>query len=176
MNILKNLWLSSLFVSTLISTHLYAAPASPQQIKQLMEITHIEKIGQETMQQLQPVFQQQADSMVKNYLNKETLNQKEQNIANEIAAKLYQSAQQAIDWKKIQPILATIYAEVFTAQEIQAQINFYSTTEGQSILQKSPLVTKKALELTTTQLMQSMQTAETNFTEINKKLKNLKTN
>lgn len=153
---------------------LYAAAPTQQQITQLMDITHVDQISQKTIQQLRPVFQQQADGIVKNYVKKTELNHQEQQIANEIAEKLYQNAIRSMDWKKLQPILETVYREVFDAKEIQAQINFYSTPEGQSILQKSPLLAQKTLELMNTQLMQSMQSSEAEFAEINQKLAALK--
>ncbi|OTG85580.1 hypothetical protein B9T31_10460 [Acinetobacter sp. ANC 4558] len=171
MNILKNLVICGLFLPT-ISVH--AAQATHEQISQLMKVTHVDQISQETLKQLRPVFQQQADAIVKNYLQKDQLNTEQQNVANEITDKLYDYSLKSIDWKKLQPQLEKIYAEVFNSQEIQAQINFYSSTEGQSILKKTPLLAQKTMELTNSQLMQSMQTAESEFSSINKKLEALK--
>lgn len=164
----------SVFILPAVAT--YAAPATSQQIAQLMKITDIEKMAQDTFKQLKPMFQEQADISVKAYLKKDKLNEQEQQVANEFANKMYQYAIESADFKILQPRIEKVYAEVFTSQEIQAQINFYSSVEGQAILKKTPLLAQKMVEITNGQLMQSMTSAEATFADINKQLEALKKN
>ena len=173
MNILKKLLLCGLFYTSITA---YAAPATSEQIAQLMKITDVEKITQDSFKQLKPMFQEQADISVKSYLKKDKLNVQEQQIANEFADKIYQYALASADLKNLQPLIEKVYLDVFTSEEIQAQINFYSSPEGQSILKKMPLLTQKMIEITNSQLQQSMTSAETEFSDINKKLEALKKN
>lgn len=37
-------------------------------------------------------------------------------------------------WNNIRPIYIKVYQDIFTSEEVQAQIDFYSTPIGQSIL------------------------------------------
>ena len=141
-----------------------------------MKVSNVEQITQDTLKQLKPAFQQQADISVKAYLQKDQLNEQEQQVANEFANKMYQYALKSADFKTLQPRIEKVYAEVFTSQEIQAQINFYSSTEGQAILKKTPLLAQKMVEMTNGQLQQSMASAEATFADINKKLEALKKN
>jgi uncharacterized protein len=174
MKFLKKLLICSVFILPTVAA--YAAPATSQQIAQLMKVSNVEQITQDTLKQLKPAFQQQADISVKAYLQKDQLNEQEQQVANEFANKMYQYAIESADFKILQPRIEKVYAEVFTSQEIQAQINFYSSAEGQSILKKTPLLAQKMVEITNGQLMQSMTSAEAAFADITKQLEALKKN
>ena len=61
--------------------------------------------------------------------------------------------QTLLSWDKLEPILRRVYAKLFTSQEVAAMIAFYGSTEGQSILKKSP----QAMALTAQEMQPLMQ-------------------
>ena len=167
----KTLLLSGLI---LITPYTFAAPASDQQVQKLIEVMKIDQLLQQTIQQIRPQLDQQAYTIVQNIVRHEQLSPQEQIVANELADQLHEQNKKSISWEKMQPIYQKIYKEVYSAEEIQAQIDFYSSTVGQSILKKTPQVAQETMALMNTKLMSSMQTTAADFKEINKKLDTLK--
>jgi hypothetical protein len=107
-------------------------------------------------------------------VNKEQLSPQEQIVANELADKMYAQSQKTVSWEQIKPLYLKIYKDVFNAEEVQAQIDFYSSAVGQSILKKSPQIAQETMKMMNTQLSNILQNTEQDFKEINKKLAELK--
>ncbi|RZG86373.1 DUF2059 domain-containing protein [Acinetobacter sp. WCHAc060033] len=164
-----------LLISSCLTANLtFAAPASDQQIQQLLNVMNLDTLLQETIQKIRPQLDQQAYQIVKMTVKKDQLNPQEQIVANELSDKLYAQSQKTVSWDQMKPLYQKIYKEVYSAEEIQAQIDFYSSTVGQSILKKTPQVAQETMALMNTKLMSSMQTTAADFKEINKKLDTLK--
>jgi len=151
-----------------------AAPASDQQVQQLLKVMSIDKILNDTIQQIRPQLDQQAYQIVKMMVKKDQLSPQEQIIANELSDKLYAQSKKIISWDQMKPLYQKIYKEVYDADEVKALIEFYSSAVGQSILKKTPLVAQETMTITSSRLMSSMQTTETDFKEFNQKLASLK--
>lgn len=160
--------------SCLTANFAFAAQASDQQVQQLLKVMNIDQLLQETMQQIRPQLDQQAYQIIKMSVNKEQLTPQEQIVANELADKMYAQSQKTVSWEQIKPLYLKIYKEVFNAEEVQAQIDFYSSAVGQSILKKSPQIAQETMKMMNTQLSNTLQNTEQDFKEINKKLAELK--
>ena len=160
--------------SCLTANFAFAAQASDQQVQQLLKVMNIDQLLQETMQQIRPQLDQQAYQIIKMSVNKEQLNPQEQIVANELADKMYAQSQKTVSWEQIKPLYLKIYKDVFNAEEVQAQIDFYSSAVGQSILKKSPQIAQETMKMINTQLSNILQNTEQDFKEINKKLAELK--
>lgn len=164
-----------LLISTCFTANFtYAAPASDQKIQQLLEVMNLDKLLQETMQQIRPQLDQQSYQIVKMTVKKEQLTPQEQIVANELSDKLYAQSKSFVSWDKMKPLYLKIYKEVYDADEIQAQIDFYSSPVGRSILNKSPQVAQATMKIVNTQLMSSMETNVNDLQDIQKKLNELK--
>ena len=103
----------------------------------------------------------------------EKLSPQEQIVANELSDKLYQQSLKSIAWEQMQPIYQKIYKDVYSAEEVQAQINFYSSPMGQSILAKAPLATQESMKIINSRLTKNMQATEADFKDIQQKIKAL---
>ncbi|WP_111859309.1 DUF2059 domain-containing protein [Acinetobacter sp. CFCC 10889] len=171
MNMLKTLLCAGLCS---IAPWTFAAQATDQQILKLIEVMKIDQILQQTIQQIRPQIDQQAYVAVQNIVKHEKLSPQEQIVANELADKLFEQNKKSISWDKMQPIYQKIYKDVYNAEEVQAQIDFYSSKVGQSILEKSPIVAQESMKIVNIQLMSTMQAAEKDFAQVNKKLEALK--
>jgi hypothetical protein len=60
-------------------------------------------------------------------------------------------------WDKLKPIYLQSYREVFSQEEVDAMIQFYSTPLGQSVIEKQPRVMQRAQALMTPQMMSIQQ-------------------
>lgn len=151
-----------------------AQQASDQQVTQLIQVMNVEQLLQDTIKKLRPQLNQQAYTIVQSIVNRDQLSPEEKSIANELADQLYQLTLKSVEWSKIQPVYQKIYKDVYSAEEVQAQIDFYSSPIGQSILKKTPIVAQESMKIVNGQLMNTLQTAEKDFAVINKKLEALK--
>ncbi|WP_179998655.1 DUF2059 domain-containing protein [Acinetobacter sp. YH12239] len=170
MKILRTLFLSGCIIC---SPAVMAAQASDQQIEKLIQVLNLDQLLQSTLKQIRPQIDQQAYSIVKNIVKTEKLTPQQQVIANELADKIHQENIKQTSWEKLKPIYLKIYKDVYDAQEVQAQIDFYSSPTGQSILNKGPLVAQESMKILNQQLAGSLQSTEKNFAEVQKKLEQL---
>lgn len=164
-----------MLIGSCLTTNLaFAAPATDQQVQQLLTVMNLDTLLQETIQKIRPQLDQQAYQIVKMTVKKDQLNPQEQIVANELSDKLYVQSQKTVSWDQMKPLYQKIYKEVYSAEEVQAQIDFYSSAVGQSILKKTPQIAQETMAIMNTKLMSSMQTTAEDFKEINKKLEVLK--
>lgn len=152
----------------------FAAQASSQDVDKLINVMNLNQLIQDTLKQIRPQLDQQAYTIVQSIVKHENLSPQEQVIANQLADKLYMQSQKMLAWDKLKPVYSKIYGDVFNAEEIKAQIDFYSSPIGQSILQKTPLVAQESMKIMNDQLFSVMQTTQQDFADIDKQLRELK--
>lgn len=162
------------FSLALSSSFVSAATPSDQSIQQLFKVMNIEKITLETIQHIKPQIAEQADQMVKMVVKHDKLSDKEQKVSNQIADQMYKQTLTFISWKELQPIYTQVYKETYTQEEVQAQIDFYSTPTGQSILNKTPIVTQKTMVMMNGRIQQAMLDQSSNLKTLFKQLDELK--
>ncbi len=159
-----------LIASCLTANLANATPASDQQVQQLLNVMNLDLLLQETIQKIRPQLDQQAYQIVKMTVNKDQLSPQEQIVANELSDKLFAQSQKTVSWDQMKPLYQKIYKEVYSAEEIQAQIDFYSGTVGRSILKKTPQIAQETMAILNTKLMSNMQATAEDFKEIDQKL------
>lgn len=150
----------------LSSSFTLAASPTEASVQKLFDVMNLDKLTQDTMLQLKPQFATQAEQMVKMMVEDEHLDPKQQKVADQITEKMYQQSLKMISWKEMQPIYLKVYKDAYTQEEIQAQIDFYSSAIGQSILKKTPIVTEKTMSLMNGRIEQSIQTHTQDFVEL----------
>ena len=150
----------------LSSSFSFAATPTEASIQKLFDVMNLDKLTQDTMLQLKPQFAAQSEQMVKMMVEDEQLNPKQQKVADQITEKMYQQSLKMISWKEMQPIYLKVYKDAYTQEEIQAQIDFYTSAIGQSILKKTPIVTEKTMSLMNSRIEQSIQTHTQDFVEL----------
>ncbi|OTG83998.1 DUF2059 domain-containing protein [Acinetobacter sp. ANC 4648] len=166
-------WMLACTIS-LFSSMSFAVQPTDQAIHKLMQVMNLDQLLQKTMQQIRPQLDQQAYSIVQNIVKHEQLTPQEQIVANQLADKMYEQSKKTVSWQEMQPIYQKIYKDVYNAEEIQAQIEFYSSPIGQSILNKAPQVAQESMKIMNSRLISSMQNSEQDFKEINAQLEALK--
>lgn len=163
--------LSSLVIC---STFTFAEAPSDQSVEQLLQTMDMNTILQETLKQIRPQLDQQAYITVQNIVKRDQLSPQEQIVANDLADEFYKQSSKSIAWENIKPIYQKIYKDVYTADEVKAQIDFYSSPAGQSILKKSPLVAQESMKMINSKLGQTLKTSEEELKKISQKIEALK--
>ena|SRR3989338_2623320 len=78
-------------------------------------------------------------------------------------------------YESMRPDIITVYAEVFTEQELQGLIDFYSSEIGQSFVKKTPQMTARLMELSQKRMQKVMQKSQLKMQEaMEKKMENQK--
>ena len=134
---------------------------------------NLNQLMQNTIQQIRPQLDQQAYLTIQAVVGHEKLSPQEQIVANELSDKLYQQSLKSIAWEQMQPIYQKIYKDVYSAEEVQAQINFYSSPMGQSILAIAPLATQESMKIINSRLTKKMQATDADFKDSQQKIKAL---
>ena len=135
--------LKKIFLATVLSagsTFAIAAPANPTSVQQLMQLSHVDQLVQNSVQGMQPFFVEQSTKIVKNYTGHTQLSQKDLSAVQQLANVIQSSTNDMIKQANIGTVVQSIYAKTFTEEEVQAYIKFLSTPEGQSINNKTPVL------------------------------------
>ena len=77
------------------------------------------------------------------------------NVANHVD-KMMDLMADVLSWDKIKDDYVALYAETFTAAELQDLIAFYKSPGGQAFTRKQPELTMKSMEMTQKLMMQIM--------------------
>ena len=125
------------------------APPTEASIKQLLEVTHAQKLVDSMISQM--------DALMKNAMAQATqgqqLSPKLQMEVTQIETDTMAEMKAILDWNKLVPMYVRVYQKSFNQQEIDGLLAFYKTATGQALLNKMPLV----LQNTMTEVQQMMQ-------------------
>ena len=112
-----------------------AERASDADIDRLLKVMDAQSMMEGIMKQ----FSVSQQSMVQEAFGKD-LSDAERERMQELLAKTNAITLKHMSWTALEPVMREVYAQVFSKQEVNAMIAFYSTPEGASILKKSPQV------------------------------------
>lgn len=142
--------LAVLFALSIPAAH--AAPPSQAQLDELLQVMDLETSMNAMFQQMDGA----AASMSKSLLPADATPQDHARM-KELMQGQSERMRKLMAWDKIEPIYRKAYGEVFTAVEVQAMIDFYSTETGRSILHKTPQVLAVAMREMQPMMAQMMQ-------------------
>ncbi|NHB56508.1 DUF2059 domain-containing protein [Acinetobacter shaoyimingii] len=115
----------------------YSAPMKDETINKMMELSNIKAVLKETTKELKPMFDEQAIKIIKNTLQVETLDAKQQDAANKISNLMSKMTSEITEDPKFYEMIKSSYRNTFTEDEALANIAFLETPIGQSINKKS---------------------------------------
>lgn len=154
---------------TTLSLAAYAQPATEASAKKAIELSNMKGILLQSQQEMRPVFDTQAEEMLKNMFKTTTLNPEQQKAANQIAEVTANFSNKLIADPKFMQMLQDVYQQTFTEEEVLANIEFLKTPLGQSINKKSSTMMSKIMQNSlemSSQMMQDPKTQE----EVNQKI------
>lgn len=146
--------LSSLLLVTLLgsSANLYAAPMQSASLEKLIQLSNVEDLLKNSTTEMRPIFDQQADMIIKQALDVEKLDAKQQQAAQQLSQLMLSKNQEMLKHPKFIQAIKDVYQKTYTEEEAQAYITFLSSPLGQSI-------SKKTIKLTADMMQQSTQVA-----------------
>ena len=118
--------------------------ASADDVNRLLKVMDMETMMAGMMAQMSTVQAQMVDEA----FGKE-LSEADRKRMQSVTARTQALVEKSMSWTAIEPIIRKVYLQLFSKPEVDAMIAFYGSTEGASILRKSP----QAMGLT----MQEMQ-------------------
>ena len=166
MNPLFRNLIGSLILATSLGTIslVHAAPAQDKTIDRLMVLSDIHNIIKETNKELKPMFDEQAQAILKDTLDTDTLNAKQLIAADKISVLMSKMTSDITEDPKFYNMLKSNYQKTFTEEEALANIAFLESPVGQSI-------NKKTVKLMTDVMAESQELAQQVLQDPKKKAK-----
>ncbi|MCP6541864.1 hypothetical protein NL485_27835, partial [Klebsiella pneumoniae] len=81
----------------------------------------------QSQQEMRPVYDQQAEEIIKNIFKTSTLNNEQQKAAKQIAEITASFSSKLISYPKFMQMLKNVYMQTFTEEEVLANIQFLET-------------------------------------------------
>lgn len=138
-----------LFITAISSSFIHTAFASTAtdfSVKKAVELSHVEQTFNQSMQNLTPMFDNQAIKMVQNRTKHETLSPQEQKAAQDISQIFQADAKRFTQQTNMAELTQQIFKKYYSEQELQVYIKFLESPEGQSINKKLPLVVQETAQ------------------------------
>ena len=118
-----------------------AAQPSDAQIDQLLQVMNYEEMKAGILKQMGTGMRDMAASMLP-----KDVSDKDRARFDRVMNQQMAFAEKLMAWENIGPIYRKVYGEVFTAEEVQAMIDFYASEQGQSMLKKMPLAMGRTMQ------------------------------
>ena len=110
-------------------------------MKQLLEVTQVQKMLDSTMAQID-VFMNQA---VQQLTQGQQVTPEIQTQIDKSRADAKAMMREILDWNKLEPMYVRVYQKSFSQQEVDQLIAMYKTPAGQALLHKMPLVMQNTM-------------------------------
>lgn len=111
-------------------------PAKNAKIEKLFTSMNIDK-------QMDAMFGQMK-SMIMSQLPASTTAEQKAKVTD-VQNKIFDLMQQRMSWEKMRPTYIKMYAETFTASEVDGLVAFYDSPAGKAMLAKMPLLMQKSM-------------------------------
>ncbi|MFZ7095004.1 DUF2059 domain-containing protein [Luteimonas dalianensis] len=111
-----------------------AQQPSEAQVDRLLEVMRAKQTLDATLPQVQAMQQQ----MVAQMTAEEDLDDEERARINRALEATNSTMAELLTWERMGPVYRDIYAQTFTADDVEAMIGFYESPAGQNTLDKMP--------------------------------------
>lgn len=119
----------------------HAAPPSEAQVDRLLQVMDIGRTMDGVLAQMQQATQQLGHSM----LGEEATDEQRAKF-DKVMADQHALLRRTLTAERLQPVFREVYTDVFTAEEVQAMTEFYSSEAGRGILQKMPQAAGRSMQ------------------------------
>ncbi len=134
-----------------LSTAVWAATPSDAAVNELLEVARLREQTGNMLKNMEKEIAASTDMLAGARGAKLDADRRQRMQA--MQQKMLQILREEMAWEKIQPIYHQVYQETFTAEEVAGMLAFYRTPVGQSVLQKAPQVTERAMHISRERLM-----------------------
>lgn len=130
----------------------HAAPPSEAQVDRLLQVMEVDRTLDAMLAQMQQATQQMGASM----LGPDATAEQRAKFEN-VMAEQQALVRRTLTAERLQPIFRDVYTDVFTAAEVQAMTEFYSSEAGRGILQKMPQAMGRSMQAMQPLMQEMMQ-------------------
>lgn len=135
---LKHIRYLSIGLCLVSSMQIYASPARPQSVKELIKLSELENVLSTSLEEMQPTLDSEAENILLRVLGKQELTTIQEHLAVlELSQLLKETSSKIFARPETLQNIEKIYAESLSEEEIQAYLKFLKTPEGKSINQKT---------------------------------------
>lgn len=117
-------------------------PPSDASLHQLLAATHADRI-------LDAYFKQMDAGMqagLRQALEGQTPNAKQQQIIDDMRARMLAVMRQTLSWDKLEPTMREVYRKNLTQGQVNDMLKFYESPTGRAVIDKLPLIMQQAGE------------------------------
>ena len=140
-----------------LSAASFAKPATEASVEKALKLSDIRGALAQSQQDMRPVYDLQAEEMLKNIFKTPALNAEQQKAAGQIAEVMESFSNQLISDPKFMQMIKAVYMQTFSEEEVLANIQFLETPLGQSINKKSSKMMSEIMRNSITMSAQLMQ-------------------
>jgi hypothetical protein len=140
----------------LASSGVLAGPTSDAQVDKLLQVMRAQQTLATVLPQVEAAQQQMVDQMTAG----QRITPEQREHINNLIKKSSARMKDMLAWEKMQPLYRDIYRQTFSAEDIDAMIDFYSSPAGQNLLDKMPALmqnTMSAMQKMIAPVLQDMQ-------------------
>lgn len=114
-----------------------------ESVEELLLLMKVDENLAYTFAQLRPILLEQFQAMMDGDVTPEQIQ-----IMEKYMIEMLDMMEEEMSWDKMKDDYIQIYMSVYTVEEIQELIKFYQTPVGQKTIEKTPVLTQKAMEIT----------------------------
>jgi uncharacterized protein len=141
------------FLILLWAVPLFAEPGSKTAlIEELLQLTGADKLADTVLDQQKALLKQELSDLVMEDDDLAPYKDKLEPVIEDYQRKIVAMVKKAMDWTQVKPQMIKIYDELFTEKELAAIVAFDKTPAGQALIQKTPGITEKSMDIGMRQL------------------------
>lgn len=129
----------------------WAAAPSDAAIDELLEAMRLREQTSSMLDAMNQEFAQNASMFAQKSGTAE--NAAVQQRMQAMQQQMGQILREEMAWEKVRPVYRQVYKESLTAEEVAGMLAFYRTPVGQSVLQKQPQITERAMQISREQIL-----------------------
>ena len=133
----------------------YAAPPTAAQVERLLDAMDVESTLEAMAGQMEASMRSMEDTILGADPTPEQRARFDRTMAEQSA-----TMREFMAPERLRPIWRDVYTEEFTAEEVQALADFYSSPTGRSILRKMPVATGRAMRAMQPMIEETVQQAQ----------------
>jgi len=125
-------------------------------IEEMLQLTGADKMVDNVLDQQQALIKQQLSDMVLQDDNLAPYRDKLEPVIQDYQVKVVGVVKKAMKWTQVKPQMVKVYDELFSEEELAAIVAFDKTPAGKALIERTPALTGKTMEIGMRQLTDAM--------------------
>jgi hypothetical protein len=125
-------------------------------IEEMLQLTGADKTVDTVLDQQQVLIKQQLSNLVLEDDSLAPYRDKLEPLIQSYQVKVIAVLKKAMNWTQVKPQMVNIYDDLFTEEQLSAIVAFDKTPAGKALIDKTPAITGKSMEIGIRQLSDTM--------------------